>query len=307
MRTAESHLRLAVALALLGSTACGRKEVQLPPASGAGAPPLPTLPKLEKGKAGDKGVAVAPTEGRTTGTTFPRAEAQVGPNAGGVIARIAVKEGDRVRKGALLFRQDTRDAALRLEQAKAARAAAEVQVRAVETEHRRMQSMFEQKAATQSQWDEIQARLDGARVALKQAAVGVSMASKMLADGTVHSPIDGVITAKLKSEGEMATMMPPTVVLVVQDQSVLELRFRLPEKALAQVKIGDAVSANFEAMGVTREAKVARIQQTVDARSRTVEVVAEIPNKDGTLKSGLLATVDLDRDDNGSGPGAKTP
>ena len=101
------------------------------------------------------------------------------------------------------------------------------------------------------------------------------------------------MTAKLKNEGEMATMMPPTVVLVVQDQSVLELRFRLPERSLAEVKVGEAVTAKFEALGVTRQAKVTRIQPVVDPRTRTVEVVAEVPNPDGALKSGLLAEVEL--------------
>ena len=105
-----------------------------------------------------------------------------------------------------------------------------------------------------------------------------------------------MVVSKLKSEGEMATMMPPTVVLVVQDQSVLELRFRLPERALTQIKMGEAVRVKFEALGLKRTAKIARIQNAVDARTRTVEVVAEIPNPDGALRSGLLAEVELGED-----------
>jgi multidrug efflux pump subunit AcrA (membrane-fusion protein) len=87
--------------------------------------------------------------------------------------------------------------------------------------------------------------------------------------------------------------MPPTVVLVVQDQSILELRLRLPEHDLGKVKIGDLVTARFDALGTTRQAKVTRINQAVDPHTRTVEVVAEIPNPDRTLKSGLLAAVEL--------------
>jgi multidrug efflux pump subunit AcrA (membrane-fusion protein) len=95
------------------------------------------------------------------------------------------------------------------------------------------------------------------------------------------------------------------VVLVVQDQSTLELRFRLPEKALAEIEVGDVVKANFEALGITREAKVARIQPAVDPRTRTIELVGEIPNKDGVLKSGLLATVDLPGDERHGGAKAE--
>ena len=50
------------------------------------------------------------------------------------------------------------------------------------------------------------------------------------------SPIDGVVTEKRMSVGETATMMPPSIVLVVQDIDRLELRARLPETALRTVR-----------------------------------------------------------------------
>jgi RND family efflux transporter MFP subunit len=290
---ASTWTRTLLVTALFATAAgCGRGRGEtLPPAQGPGAPPMPNLPTVA-GK-GDEAAAVAPTEGRTTGTTFPRAEAQIGPNAGGVISQILVKEGDKVKKGTVLFRQDTQDAALRLQQARAALEAAQVNLRATETEFNRTKSMFDQKAVSQMQWDQVQSRMDAAKVGISQAEVARDMAQKFLSDGTVRSPLAGVVVAKLKSEGEMATMMPPTVVLVVQDQSVLELRFRLPERSLTQVKIGDRVKARFDALNVERSAKISRIQNAIDARTRTVEVVAEIPNPDGELRSGLLAEVEL--------------
>jgi RND family efflux transporter MFP subunit len=282
--------RLVVVLLTLVA-ACGRRKAEgLPPATGAGAAPLPNLPQVE---ASNEGTTVAPTEGQTTGTTYPRAESQIGPNAGGVLDKIFVKEGDPVKRGMVLFRQDSRDAALRVSQAKAALASADVNLKATQTEYDRTKTMYDQKAVNQMQWDQLVARLDGAKVGVEQAKVMLEMAQKMLADTTVRSPLDGVVTSKLKNEGEMATMMPPTVVLVVQDQSTLELRFRLPEKAIGDVKTGDTVTAAFESTGEKRQVKVIRVNPAVDPRSRTVEAVATIPNQDRALKSGLLATVTL--------------
>src|SRR5882757_7741804 len=272
--------------------ACGRgKGQQLPPAQGEGAPPLPALPNLAA--PAPEATAVVPTEGRTTGTTYPHAEAQLGPNTSGVIVKIHVNEGDPVRKGMVVFRLDDRDAKLRVEQARAAREAARVNLRAVQTEYDRTKPMFDEKAVNRMQWDQLVARLDGAKVAVQQADVALAMAEKLLDDTAVHSPIAGVVTAKLKNEGEMATTMPPTVVLVIQDRSVLELHLRLPEHALGQVKIGDVVTARFDALNAVRPARVTRINPAVDARTHSVEVVAEIPNQDRALKSGLLASVEL--------------
>jgi RND family efflux transporter MFP subunit len=298
-RLAEISLLVVIAA---GLPACKKKQAELPPAQGQGAPPMPSLPSVEPIKGSGETSVVAPTEGRTTGTTFPRAEAQIAAKAGGIIQRIFVKEGDKVRRGMVLFRQDTGDAALRVQQAQAQLDAARVNLKTAETELNRAKSMFDQKAATGMQMDQAQAAADGARVGVQQAEVALNMARKSLADATARSPIDGLVSAKLKNEGEMATMMPPTVVLVVQDQSVLELRLRVPERSLADLKVGEAVTAKFEAMGITRQAKVSRVQPAVDPRTRTVEVVADLPNPDGALKSGLLAEVELGANERAEAP-----
>jgi multidrug resistance efflux pump len=143
------------------------------------------------------------------------------------------------------------------------------------------------------QWDQVQSQFDSAQVGVQQAEVAVNIARKALTDLTVRSPIDGVIASKLKSDGEMATTTPPTIVVVVQNQSFLDLRFRLPERALGRTRVGDEVTATFDALGITQKARITRVLPAVDARTRTIEAVAEIANRDGALKSGLLATVDL--------------
>jgi RND family efflux transporter MFP subunit len=290
MRFVERSVVLTL-FVLLPLTACKREVHELPPAQGDQAPAMPELPTITK--ANDEATTVTTNEARTTGTTFPRSEAQLGPNATGLLDKILVKEGDQVKRGQVVFRQDVKDAVLRIDQAKVALESARVNLRASETDYQRTKAMFDQKAMNQVQWDQAQTRLDGAKVQVQQAEVALNMSNKALADATVRSPIDGVVVQKLKSEGETATMMPPTVVLVIQDQSSLELRFRLPERALRYMKIGDSVKARFDALGLDREAKITRIQSAIDAQTRTVEVMVLLPNQDGALRAGLLASVEL--------------
>jgi RND family efflux transporter MFP subunit len=288
----RSALIIFVALAAAACRRDGDGKAELPPATGPAAPPAPALPKVEPIAAagGDAGSA---GDSLTTGTLFPHAEAQLAPNASGLIARILVDEGTRVKKGDVLFRLDATDASLRRDQAQAALAAAKVNLKATKVEYDRTKAMLDENAVNRSQWDAIEARYDAAAVGVRQAEVAVNMADKAVADTTVRSPLDGVVVAKLKNEGEMATMMPPTIVLVVQDQATLDLRFRLPAHALTTIKTGDTVTAKLQSLGLTRTAKIARVNPTVDVRTRTVEVVAELDNKDLTLKPGLLAEVQL--------------
>lgn len=119
------------------------------------------------------------------------------------------------------------------------------------------------------------------------------MAQRSSADSVVTSPIRGVVTDKRKNVGETVTMMPPTVVLVVQDVSVLELRVRLPERSLAALAAGSLMVMQVPALGVQRKVQVKRINPSVDIATRTVEVFADVDNADGQFRAGMLAEVAL--------------
>jgi RND family efflux transporter MFP subunit len=288
--------KLSVALivvALAAGPACKKaesKEGSLPPATGPGAPPQPKLPTIEKN-------APLPTaqtgSDRTVGTVYPLDEAKIGPKSSGVVTKIFVAEGQAVKKGAPLFQLDARQIALQRDQAQAALKAATVDSRAADVEFQRMKSLFDAKAINQVQLEQAQERLEIAKVRVEQAQVALAQANQALADATVRSPMNGVVTKKLVSEGEMATMMPPTVVLIVQDQSKLELRFRMPEKALAQLKVGQKLRAKFASLNVEREVEIVRLSPAIDPISRTVEVFAQLPNSDSALKPGMLADVEM--------------
>jgi RND family efflux transporter MFP subunit len=294
-----------LALALPLVQACGRSSSgeELPPAAGQGAPPREPLPAVAPAVTADR--ASAATE-KTTGTTYPIERAEVSPDMSGIIEAVEVEEGDPVKKGQVLYRMRTSDLSLGVDQARAALKSAEVGLAATKVEYDRMQRLLEQKATEQAQFDRVKAQYDSASVGVEQARVALSQARRGLTDATVRSPIDGLVTEVRKNAGEMATMMPITVVLVVENQATLEVRFRLPESALSALAPGDSVTARFEAVKSERTARVHRISPAVDLRTRTFEVIATIDNADGKLKSGMLATVQLGAADRKAAAGGGT-
>lgn len=290
---------LALAAGLWAGAGCSRGDAggkELPPASGKGAAPMPKLPDINATDDGSGAAAgTSDTDGpqRTTGTTVPPDRAEVAPNMSGIIQSIAVDEGDVVKKGDVLYRLRTTDLSLRVQQARAAEKSAQVGLSAAKIEYDRMQRLLSKHAVEQAQFDKVQAQYQGAQVGVEQAKVAVQVARQGLADATVRSPIPGIVVAVLKNPGEMATMMPPTVVVVVEDQSRLELHFRLPESAVGSIHPGDQVTAKFEAIGLDRTAKVENISPAVDPATRTVEITALLDNGDGALRSGMLAVIDV--------------
>jgi RND family efflux transporter MFP subunit len=292
MRPSILYSPLLAAILLCGG-GCKRSsgDADLPPARGAGAAERARLPDVKPPP--EKEAAATPTTDRTTGTTQAKDRAEVAPSMSAIISDIAVEEGDMVKKGQLLFRLRTTDLSLRVDQAMAAQKSAEVGAGSAKIEFDRMQRLLDKNAIERAQYDRVKAQYDAAKSGADQARVAVSLARRGLSDATVKSPINGVVAAVLKNEGEMATMMPPTVVVVVEDQSVLEVRFRMPEAALAKVAVGNKIKATIEALKDTRDAVVSRISPAVDPRTRTIEVIAELDNKDRALKSGMLVVVDL--------------
>ncbi len=288
----------------VGLAGCRSKKPgsDLPPASGSSPPAIPTLAGV--GSAGDDSAGGAPSAGDAdhvsgTGTLKPRKEAQLGPKVSGNLTSIKVDEGDRVKKGEVLFTIDSSQEYIGVQQAKAGVQAAQVGYSAAELNYKRTKALFDKGSVAPATYDQVKAAYDGAKAQLEQAKAGLNMAQRRASDTVVRSPIAGVVTAKLKSVGETATMMPPTVVLVVQDIDVLELHARLPERALSYVKAGDTIHVHIPSIGANRDVKIKRVNPGVDPRSRTIEVVADLDNKDRKLKPGMLVEARYDVTENG--------
>jgi len=85
-----------------------------------------------------------------------------------------------------------------------------------------------------------------------------------------------------------------TVALVVVQTSPLKLRFRIPERYLAQVGRGQSVKATVDPYpNETFEGKVTVVGGVVDPTTRAFTVETEFANRDGRLRPGMFARVEM--------------
>lgn len=290
--------RLLLALTLLA--ACSSAEAEksgLPPArpsSGMPTIPGPPPPPAATGPASAAGAAKAgQAANRYVATALPKHSAELGPKMSGTLTAVMVDEGEKVKKGQQLFRLDARSTRLGVTQAETALEGAVIARDNAQRELERQRVLAEKGTISPAVLERAEAAFNSATNSIAAAEVAVSMARRTTSDSAVTSPIDGVVARKLKSVGETVTMMPPTTVLVVQDQSVIELRARIPETTLKHVREGELITAHFSAVDVTRPATVVRIQPTVDPQTRTIEIVADVDNSDNLLRPGMYVEVDL--------------
>jgi RND family efflux transporter MFP subunit len=270
---------------------CNRSDAaeNLPPATGSGAPAMPTLPTLASNSAGEG--AAEDQVLRATGTTLALHQAELGPKMSGLLAAVLVDEGDKVKKGQPLFRLEATNMALGARQAEAGLAQAKVGLSQAELDYHRTKSLYEQGAVSASIWDQARIGYDRAQVAVQQASVAVSSARAVLGDTTVVAPFTGIVTSTRKNTGETVTMMPPTVILVIQDLSKIEVRVKVAENALNRIHPGEVMKVHFPSLNADRDIPIDRVNPSVDPLNRTVEIVGIIANDDRALKAGMLVEV----------------
>jgi membrane fusion protein (multidrug efflux system) len=267
----------------------------LPQAVGSGAPPLPSV-AVAVGAAASAQQIIDDTRLVVTGTAKALHEAKLGAKASGVIAAMNVEEGDLVKKGQLLFRLESAAQAIQVSQAEAALANARVAQTNAQADFERTKELFDRGSIAPAVFDQVKARFDSTKAGVDVALAQVASAKRMAADTSVHAPFDGIIAQRMANLGETVTMVPPTTVLVVQDISKLEVRARVPETALRRVREGSPVRVHFPALNADRTVPVVRINPSVDPMTRTIEIIAHVPNEDRALKAGMLVEVEF-RDD----------
>ena len=292
-----ARFRPVVPLVLAGLlvVACDAGEADKPALPAAAAAPNIPIPSASK-RAPQAGARVGSRDlsvERHVATALPKQEAELGPRMSGTLASVDVEEGQRVKKGQVLFRLDARSTRLGVSQAETSLQGAQIARDNAKRELERQQQLAAKGTIAAAVLERAESAYNSAENGVSQASVALSMARRGTADSAVVSPIDGIVAHKLKDVGETVTMMPPTTVVVVQDQSVLEVRARVPEAALRLVHEGDQVTAHFTALDSAREATVVRIQPTVDAATRTIEIVTDVDNSDGALRPGMYVELEL--------------
>jgi membrane fusion protein (multidrug efflux system) len=210
----------------------------------------------------------------------------------GRVLRMHVDEGSHVHRGEPLLELETEYTRLNLQKAEAdaQRAAAAEQDAARDLE--RKKELIAKQSIPQATFDRTQGTYDQARAMRSSAQAQAAIFRQQLSDSVLRSPIDGVVAEKRTDVGQR--LGDNTVALVLVQLSPLKLRFRVPEKYLAQVRAGQPVKASVDPYpNETFQGRVTTVGGVIDPATRSFFVETEFPNRDGKLKPGLFARVEL--------------
>jgi multidrug efflux pump subunit AcrA (membrane-fusion protein) len=129
-----------------------------------------------------------------------------------------------------------------------------------------------------------------ARANLANAETQLGLARRNLSYNLVFSPIDGYVAERNADLGEYVS--PTSKVATIVRINPLRIRIDIPEQAIPEVNVGQAVSVTTSAWPDKNfSGRIARISPNVTPSSRTLSVEAEIENGSGALKPGQFASV----------------
>lgn len=140
----------------------------------------------------------------------------------------------------------------------------------------------------------VAAALDAARERLRLLGVPDDELSRMETQDrptqalSIHTPFAGTVIERIATEG--AYVATGTPLYRVANLSTLWVQLDAYESDLSAIALDDAVHVTAEALpGEDFVGKVAFIDPTVDARTRTARVRVAIDNKEGRLRPGMFA------------------
>lgn len=269
--------RLLLFTACLVLSACGKTDAP----SGPGGP--------GQGRGGDRPLPVTVEVVReqpwqdtvkALGTARARESVNVTAKVSETVQRVHFSDGDAVARGAPLV-------TLSGAQQQAQLQAAQANAREAEQLFRRQQQLASQQLISRAMFDQQKATRDAALAQVAQIRAN-------LADRVIRAPFAGVLGMRQVSPGALVT--PGTVIATLDDIARVHVDFPVPERQLAGIAPGQAVTGTTAAWPEVRfDGTVATVDSRVDAGSRSVTVRADFPNPDRRLKPGMLVDVALAR------------
>jgi RND family efflux transporter MFP subunit len=232
-----------------------------------------------------------------TGSIGSKQTSNIGPLVEGVVEKIFVNVGDRVKKGDPLFKTRPSLYEREAEEATANLALAKANLRNARVAYDRILKLKEDGYAAQSRVDDARTALDVAAAEAEKREAELKTARTNLEDTTVKAPYDGVITQRFNDEGVYLTNVfrggAESSVLQIQENHIVVAVVFAPEQHLGALKVGQKALVYVETQPEPRQSYVAVLNDKLDAAARTVELRLPIDNSDYALKSGQFARVEI--------------
>ncbi|HEY0629393.1 MAG TPA: efflux RND transporter periplasmic adaptor subunit [Sphingomicrobium sp.] len=226
---------------------------------------------------------------------------EVRPRVSGQIVGVHFADGQIVRQGQLLFTIDPRPFAASLAEARASVASAQAELALAQTDLGRAQRLLKEQAVSQSNVDQIVARVRSSQAALAAAQARVRSRALDVEFTQVRAPIGGKISDRRIDPGNLVAT-GETLLTTINALDPIYFNFDVPESLflktararqagnasgqLAEIRLQDEASYNWKG-------RLDFTDNGISQNSGTVRARAVVPNPNYFLAPGMFGNMRL--------------
>jgi RND family efflux transporter MFP subunit len=216
-------------------------------------------------------------------TLKSRHTTNVQPQVEGVLTRIFVKSGDRVRAGAPLMQIDPSKQRATVRSQEATRAQKLAALNYAREQVRRMETLYKGGAASKQQLDEAQSALGQAQADYDALGAQVQEQQVQLAYYRVVAPTAGVVGDVPVRTGDRVTTS--TLLTTIDQNDALEVYISVPIERAKDLRMGMPVEVLSDDGQVLTMTQLSFISPQVDDQTQEVLVKAPVPNGQRGLRA----------------------
>jgi HlyD family secretion protein len=265
-----------------------------------------------------------------TGKVQPEVEVKITPEVFGEIIALPYREGAVVKKGEVIVKIKPDFYQAQVDQQTAAVSAArsgavssQVLLVKAETDLKKYQDLYDRKLVSDFDYITYKTAFEGAKSNRESALAQVDEAEGLLkqfrdslSKTSVYAPMDGTVSSRSSEVGERvqsSSEFAGTEIMRVADLSKMEVRVKVNENDIVNVKVGDTVKISIDAYpdrkfnGTVREIAAsadnngaagsgasAQSAGTVSDEVTNFIVKIRVADKDVSLRPGMSATADVE-------------
>jgi HlyD family secretion protein len=250
----------------------------------AGKKPVPV--KTMELKPGELRVVVNAT---TTSTVKSENEVTLSAQRTGRVTALPVKEGDAVKKGALIARLDLTEEAV---QSESVLAQSKATYEEADKNLKRMQDLFDKGMVAQQDLDAVRRAYEVARSQYQAAAADAGVKRDY---SVIRAPFDGVIAKKYTEVGEL--LLPGKEIVTIVDPNRIYVLATIDEVDVGRLRLGQPVAITVDAFpGEKFAGTVGRISPIVSGgklETRTADIWIYFNKRQTKIKHGMSADVEI--------------
>ena len=207
----------------------------------------------------------------------------------GLVERIPVKVGQKVRKGQILISLRNTDLQAKKAQAEASIIAAKAGFANAEKDYRRYVNLYNQNSASQKELDDMTVRYETAKAGYEAAKEMANEVDAQFAYANIRAPFNGVVTNTHIDEGALAHPGMPLVSLEAPGN--FEVEAKVPETNITGLQPGTQAKVFIKVLNTTVKGELTELSTSAQFSGGQYLATVELQEVPGELLSGMFASV----------------